>query len=197
MILRVFGLGLLGVWLLVNQPAYAADEQSVRQFASQLADEAIDILKDEELSKTGKQRRIEELFDSRVDVEWVAKFVLGKYWREASDEQKKSYVENYRAFVLKHYASKLTDYSDQQYEIQSARPEGDEGEFLVSMEIMNPDEPNVILNYRLREVDGALKIYDIIVEGVSMITTQRSEFGSVISRKGLDYLIDALGKKAA
>jgi phospholipid transport system substrate-binding protein len=185
----------LALCLLILPVTAHATESDVRSFADSLAQEALTIVKNEELSKTGKQRRLEDLFTTRVDVEWVARFVLGKYWRTASEEQQKAYLDNYRRFVVSHYSDRLTDYNEQQYTIKSVRAENDK-EYVVSMEIINPGEANVLLDYRVRDTDTGYKIYDIIVEGVSMITTQRSEFDSVISRNGLDYLIDALAKKA-
>ncbi|MAR56047.1 MAG: hypothetical protein CMM93_02590 [Rickettsiales bacterium] len=172
-----------------------ADEAQVRQFADDLAQEALTVVKNDNLSEKGKQAELENLFSNRVDVEWVAQFVLGKYWRTASEEQKAAYLENYRKFVISHYSSKLTSYTNQDYKINDVRQESDD-EYLVSMEVTQPGEPNVVMDYRVRQTGAGFKIYDIVVEGVSMITTQRSEFSSVISRNGLDYLIDALAKKA-
>lgn len=189
---------LLGVVLVVFSvsSAYAADVNGVKAFADKLARSTLVVVKDESLSGIGKQERLEDLFRDAVDIPWVAKFVMGKYWRTASDAQKKAYLKSYEKFVLKNYTSKLTDYSGQEYKILNTRTD-DDGEYLLTMELVNDNEPNVLMDYRIRRVGSSYKIFDIVVEGVSMITTQRSEFGSVISSKGLDFLIGALEKKAA
>lgn len=177
-------------------PAYAANPDEVSQFADKLAGTALEIVKDESTSKAEKQTKLEALFRDYVDIPFVARFVLGKHWRTATPEQQQAYLTNYEAFVLKNYTARLTNYTGQTYKILGARDEGD-GEYLLTMELNNKDEPNVMVDYRVRAQDGGgYKIMDIIVEGVSMITTQRSEFGSVVNRNGLDGLINALGKKA-
>lgn len=172
--------------------AVAADE--VTQFADGLAQQALNIAKSDE-AKPAKQAKLETLFKQNVNIKWVAQFVAGKHWRTASAEQKADYLKYYEAFLLKNYASKLTDYSGQSYKIIGSRDEGD-GESVLTMELINTGEPNVMLDYRIRKEGSAYQVIDIVVEGVSMITTQRSEFGSVISQKGFDFLISALKKKS-
>lgn len=175
-------------------PANANDK--VKQFADSLASQALDIAKSSGVSVAAKQKNLETLFRKNVDIPWIAKFVAGKHWRRADAAQKKAYTKNYEAFVLKNYASKLTEYSGQSYKIKKIRNEGD-GEYLLTMELINKGQPNVMLDYRVRTVGSGYKIIDIVVEGVSMITTQRADFGSVISNKGFDFLVSALKKKAS
>ena len=97
------------------------------------------------------------------------------------------------------YASRFTEYTSGSFKITSTRDDGD-GEFFVSMEV-STGEPNsepVFVDYRVREASGKNKfaVFDIIVEGVSMITTQRSEFASVITNHDVDYLISQMASKA-
>lgn len=193
----------LGKWLWVcvlccwAGAAWAEKETEVKAFADNLAQSALDIVTKKELSAAEKQRKLERLFDNHVDIDWVSRFALGRYWRTASEEQRRAYQRNYKEFVLKYYTDRLTDYTGQEYRITEVRTTSEEeGEYLLSMELVNTNEPNMLVDYRIREDGDRLKIYDIIIEGVSMITTQRSEFNSVIANKGLDYLIDALQKKA-
>lgn len=168
----------------------------VKSFATDLADKALIITKDTKQTKAQKQTALENLFQSHVDIPWVAKFVLGKYWRTATPQQQQDYLKNYQAFILKTYTSKLTDVTGGNYVVKQVRPDQTEGEFVLTMELKPEGEPSVMMDYRIREAKDGRKIFDIIVEGVSMITTQRSEFSSVVNNKGLDFLIEALAKKA-
>lgn len=182
---------LIGV-ITLSSPALANDK--VRNFADSLAQQALNIAKSD-AATAAKQSKLEHLFRSNVDIAWIAKFVAGKHWRSATAKQRVDYLKHYEAFLLKNYASRLTDYSGQSYEITSIRDEGD-SEYVLAMELINVGEPNVVIDYRIRNSGSTHKVIDIVVEGVSMITTQRSEFGSVISQKGFDFLISALKKKA-
>jgi phospholipid transport system substrate-binding protein len=99
--------------------------------------------------------------------------------------------------LLKHYTSRFSDYSSGGFKVTNSRDDG-EGEYTVSMQIIPPDsnEP-VLVDYRVRKDNGSYKIFDVIVEGVSMITTQRSEFASVLNSEGIDALIGKLGTMGA
>jgi phospholipid transport system substrate-binding protein len=145
-------------------------------------------------SKEQKQAQIEKIFSSNIDIAWVGRFVMGRYWRQANDQQKALYLKKYERFLVKHYASRFADYTSGTFKVTDTRDDGN-GEFTVSMEIDSPErqgaEP-ILVDYRVRNSGGGFKIFDVIVEGVSMITTQRSEFSSVIGQHGIDYLIENL-----
>lgn len=168
----------------------------VKSFADNLASQALAVIRNNDLDKEAKQESLKTLFDSHVDIAWVGRFVLGKHWRAATPDQQAAYMTNYKTFILENYTSKLTNYTGQKYLIKSARTDGEAGEYLLTMELVNDAEPSVMIDYRIRKTGNDFKIFDIIVEGVSMITTQRSEFGSVVANKGLPFLIDALAKRA-
>lgn len=173
-----------------------ASEAGAKAFASRLADDAITIIQNSNLSKSGKQNKLEQLFSKSVDLQWVAKFVLGKHWRAATKQQRQDYLAYYETFVIRNFTGKLTDYSNQSYDIKQTRPDGEKGEYLITFEVQSPNEPPVYMDYRIRQNGNQYQIFDIIIEGVSLITTQRSEFNAVVDRNGLDYLIAALEKRA-
>lgn len=179
--------------------AFAAQAQDVAKakvFIDTVANQVIAIVKDDKASTDAKQKKIEALFDDKVDINYVAKFVLGKHWRGATPEQQTAYMAAYKPFIMKNYAGKLTKYSGQTYQLKAPREDSDA--VVVTMEIVDPSNTTVLVDYRLREEGaGAYKIIDISVEGVSLLTTQRSEFDSIVSNKGVDGLIEALKKQVA
>ena len=152
--------------------------------------------KNESFSRAEKQSKIESLFSDKVDITFVAKFVLGKNWRTASPAQQQDYIAAYRPFILKNYASKLAKYSGQTYTLKNAHADGDAS--VVTMEINDPKGgQNIIVDYRLRGDERSFKIVDITVEGVSLLSTQRSEFNGIVERKGVDGLVAALKQQVA
>lgn len=178
-------------------PAQAANPEKASKYIETLADQALDIIKKSD-SKNAKQQKLERLFADNVDIDWVGRFVMGRYWRKATDEQKNRYLKAYKDFVLSHYASRFTDYTSGDYEITGTSAKED-GEFLVNMALVNPKnpgEPPVLVDYRVRAGKSSFQVFDVIVEGVSMITTQRSEFSAVVAKGGIDHLIKQLETKA-
>lgn len=188
---------LIAAVTLAGSSALAKESASdAKNFVDSVAAEVLKIVKDDSADKDAKAKKIETLFEQKVDINFVAKFVLGKNWRDASEKQRTDYIAAYKPFILKNYASRLTRYSGQTYTLKNPRSDGDSS--MVTMEIVDPNGQNVVVDYRLSaNGNGSYKILDIIVEGVSLLTTQRSEFNAIVDRKGVDGLIEALKKQVA
>lgn len=181
--------------VLVSTPMLAASPDAAKAFVDGFASKVLAIVSNSSGSRSDKQAQIETLFSDKVDIDYIAKFVLGPSWRTATAAQQAAYVAAYKPFILKNYSGRLTKYSGQTYTLKGARSEGDTA--YVTMLINDPDGQNITLDYRLRETGGSFKITDITVEGVSLLNTQRSEFKSVVNSKGIDGLIEALEKQVA
>lgn len=175
-------------------PAHAGSPADAQKFIDGVASSVLDVIKTKDSTAT-KMGKLESIFSNAVDIPYVGKYVLGRHWNSATPEQQKAYLAAYQPFVIKNYAGKLTKYSGQNYKLKNAR--GDDGQYVVTMEIVDPGNPSVFVDYTMREDAKAYKVIDIAVEGVSLRATQRSEFNSIVNSKGIDYLISALQKQAA
>lgn len=175
----------------VATPAIAANPAGAKAFIDKVAGQVLAIVKNEAASTAQKQAKLESLFTDKVDINFVAKFVLGKHWRTATPKQQQEYIAAYRPFILKNYAGRLAKYSGQTYTLKNARDDGDAS--VVTMAIHDTNGQDVLVDYRIK----GDKIVDIMVEGVSLLTTQRSEFNGIVENKGIDGLIEALKKQVA
>ena len=179
-------------------PAAAAPSQNggaAQTYVDGLAQQVLAIVKDSNTDKAERSKKIETLFADKVDMDFIAKFVLGKAWRTATPEQQQAYIAAYKPFLLKNYASRLAKYSGQTYSLKKTRNDGNAS--VVTMEIQDSNGQAFLVDYRLREQNGGFKVLDIVVEGVSLLSTQRSEFASIIDQKGIDGLTEALKKQVA
>ena len=185
----------------VPQAAQAAGTDEASKYIQSVGDQALGIISDKAASKEAKQAKLSGLFGNAVDFQWVGRFVLGRYWKQVTDAQKNRYVTEYQKFLLLNYTSRFTDYTSGTFRVTNSRDDGD-NEFTVSTQMQagggegSKGEP-VLVDYRIRKNASSFKIFDVIVEGVSLLTTQRTEFSSVINDKGIDYLIDQLASKSA
>jgi phospholipid transport system substrate-binding protein len=161
-----------------------------RVFVTKVADEVLAAIK-----KGGDEKDITSslrgVFNNYVDLPWVSNFVLGRHARSATQVQKQRFVASYKEFMTKSYASRLKNYSGETYQITSQRNLGDSKAEL-RMSVNRKEGAPILIDYKIHKVGKDFKIYDMAVEGISLITTQRSEFGTIIERKGLDALIMAL-----
>ncbi len=190
------------VLLLVFQPFAAgatetASDEAV-QFVKKLGDDAVTILSTPDVADEERKQRYRKLLDQGFAVNTIGRFVVGRHWRTATPEQRATYLALYRSFVLDTYTSRLDGYSGQTFKVLKALPINAK-DTLVSTEVTSgkSGSPSIRVDYRVRSRNGTLKIVDVVVEGISLIATQRSEFASVISRDGFDGLIELLRSHAA
>ena len=179
-------------------PSMAGNEEQASKYIENLAGKTLEIIQTKQ-NRDVKKDRLEKLFAGSVDIDWVGKFVMGRYWHKATDDQKKRYLKAYRDFVIGHYATRFSEYSSGKFTITGTSKLSDEDEYLINMQLDDSGTTNgepVLVDYKVRKAEKSFLVFDVIIEGVSMITTQRSEFASVITRNGLDYLIDQLANKS-
>jgi phospholipid transport system substrate-binding protein len=123
------------------------------------------------------------LFHSDFDGPGIARFVLGRYWRGASEQEQQEFLKLFEDYVVFVYGTRLSSFNGETFKVRGSRT--DESGTIVSTDILSPrGEAPVKVDWRLVTDHGAFKINDIIVEGISMMVTQRSEFASVIQRHG-------------
>lgn len=181
--------------LLFQPAAFAAEtkEQAALALVKNIGDEAVATLADTSLSDEQKQDRFEKFLDSSFDMNRIGRFVLGQYWREASETQQSEFLKVFRDYMVTSYADKIGSYSGENLEIKDATSLNDK-ESLVHSLITRPNGPPIKLDWRVRSTDQGAKIVDVIIEGISMAQTHRSEFASVVSQPGVgvDGLINKL-----
>lgn len=138
---------------------------------------------------------VDTIVTPHVDVEQVARSVLGKHWRGASDAQRQRFTEEFRRLLLRMYSIQVTEYTAIEIVYQPAQIASSGTEAVVPTRVALPDRQPIPIDYRLRNRDGAWKVYDIVVDGISLISTYRSTFSEEVNRNGFDGLIARLAEK--
>lgn len=175
----------------------SAPVASAQTYVDKVAADVLKLVQDEKVAGDAKKQQLNKMFADVVDVPYVARFVLGRNWRTASAAQQQAYLAAYGPFLINNYVARLSKYTGQSYKITGSRADGEDT--VVNMDLLDPNGPPVKVDYRVHadaKATGGFKVIDIIVEGVSLLATQRSEFNSVVNSKGIDFLIEALKKKA-
>ena len=140
---------------------------------------------------------VDKYITPHVDLLGVSKLVLGKHWRSASDAQRDRFIAQFHILMLRTYATAVTSYNGIQIEYLPMREEPREGFATVRTLIPRAGGEGVTVDYRLHCGAGVWKLFDVIIAGVSMVTTYRSAFAAEVNKSGLDGLIDSLEKKNA
>lgn len=198
-------LAALSLGLVMMQPAAAVPEAEViagaEQFIESLADEAINTLTTDNLTTDARRDGFREMLNDGFAVNGIARFVMGRYWRQASDEQRDEYLALFEQVIVSVWADRFTEYSGQRFEIvesamaQSAR--SDEQATLVRTLFWTAPDAPVRIDWRVASNGELYKITDVLIEGVSMAQTYRDEFASVMRRDGVSGLISDLRERSS
>mgnify|MGYP006148669351 FL=1 len=171
-----------------------ANFEAEEKFVSNFADNAISILSNESLNASQKNIQFTELVMSSIDMNLISKFVLSKYWKLATDDQKKEYLAAFKQYFISSYANKLDQYSGEKVVIVSSNAA--KKFVIVKSNIVRDgtDTLKIELDWRLLTRDGQTKIIDLSIEGISLIIAQREEFQSFLANNdnNLDTLINKL-----
>ncbi len=169
--------------------------EQARQFIQDLGDRAIKSLTGKELTIQERRNRFEQMFVEDFDYGRIGKFVLGRFRRGAIVEDIERYLKLFKSTIVSTYAARFGEYNHEQFKATSGRVADDKGtSMIVSSQIVRPNDSKVMIEWHLYEnKQKVLKIYDVVVEGVSMALTQRSEFTGILqSKNGIKGLIEEL-----
>jgi phospholipid transport system substrate-binding protein len=177
---------LTSLFVLMATPCWAAppivNPADPVAFMNQLWDRAVEVLNNKS-DPNIRRARFRQLFHDDFDCPGIARFVLGRYWRSASEDEQKEFVQAFEDYVVLVYTARLSNFGGETFKVRGSRNDGDGA--IVSTEIVPPGGTSPLhIDWRLVTDNGVYKINDVIVEGVSMMVTQRSEFASVVQRHG-------------
>lgn len=175
----------------VSSGAAQTSPQAAAQFMQNLSQQALGILGNQSITLAEREAQVRKLLDANFDLHLIGRYVLGPAWRKASPEQQETYLQLFREWVLRTYSRRLGGYTGQTFEIVGAKPLG-QTDAIVDTKISRPSGPPILAGWRVRNTNGRFMILDVMVQGVSMVVTQRSEFRTVVGRNGIDGLIEIL-----
>jgi len=188
--------------LILNASISSATEKEAIDFVNDLAARAIEITKSSTLSDHAKEEKLTNIFLKAVDTRFIAKFALAKYWRTITPVQQDTYANLYSQYLVGMYVPNFRKYTGNVVTVTNAK-EVRENDYIVQTVLgSGTNEQNIQISYMMKKAPNGIekfKIYDIIAEGVSLITTQRDEIGSIMTDNNgnFDNLLELLKQKTA
>jgi phospholipid transport system substrate-binding protein len=188
---------LRGAWILVALVAcvtMAAPLSATAQdisgeastFVQALGNQTLQVVTDKSLTSADREQRFHDIFAASFDVPAIASFVLGRYRRTATDEQKAEFETLFESMIVRTYVNRFSQYKGEPFVVVASRKEEGENHAIVTTSIAQSGGAAQAfkIDWRVLKPQGTLKIVDVIVEGVSMSLTQQQEFSAVIQRNG-------------
>lgn len=183
--------------LAVPLRAARADCPGAEAFIAQAADRTLGVLNAPGTDDARRLAGMNQLLFELADLPLIARLVLGRHWRSASEAQRQAYLDAFRTYALDSLARRFARLGGGVGYRLLGRCVADGTDALIPIEVTLPNRTDPVrIEWRVRETDGAYRLIDVAVEGVSLVVSNRSEFDSVVNRQGLDALIGQIQGKA-
>lgn len=139
---------------------------------------------------------VREIVLPHFDFDLMSRWVLGRYWRQATPEQRRQFVDEFRTLLVRSYAGALLEYSDEDISFPPSPEVAEDAEKATVRSMVGSERQDPIpINYSLRRRDGDWKVYDVKVDGISLVINYRSTFANQIRDDGMDAVISDLQQR--
>jgi phospholipid transport system substrate-binding protein len=190
-------LALLGIFIAVN---VAAQEAGPDQLVQKVTEEVLASIKNDKQLAAGDKSKALKLAEEKVlphiDFDRAVRLAVGRAWQQATPEQQKQLSTEFRRMLVRIYSNAIEPYQGQTLKVLPSRGgKQDPEDTTVRAQFIRAGGQPLPLEFHARKTDSGWKIFDIVVEGVSLVLTYRSEFDAVVKQQGVDGLIKALAQK--
>ena len=173
--------------------------EAPNELISRLSDEVLERITSDPELRAGDPRRIDHLVDGivmpHVDFQRMTALAVGRPWRNATPEQRRQLMDLFRTLLIRTYSGALSQVGDQKVRMKPFRASPGDTDVIVRSEVLQPGREPVQLDYRMRKVDDAWKIYDVNVLGIWLVETYRTQFAQETAGGGVEALISSLEEK--
>ena len=178
--------------------AGGATENSAEEVVRSTTEQVLDVLRKEGDGLKGDSQRVYQLIDELILPHFnfvkMSRWVLGRHWRKASKEQQQAFTVQFQGLLVRTYSQALVDYKDQKIEVLPMKSEAT-GPVIVRSRIVQAGGPPIPINYRMSLQNDQWKVFDVSIDGVSLVINYRASFNQEIRRNGIDGLIKRLATK--
>lgn len=181
----------------ISAHAQEAPDELVRRSTNEI----LAAIKGDKDLQAGDAKKIEKLAEEKIipffNFTRMTQLAVGRNWRDASDAQKKTLIDEFRTLLLRTYSTSLSQYRNQTIDVKPLKVSAAENEVVVKTNVNQPGGQPIPIDYSLEKSKDGWKVYDVLIDGVSLVTNYRSSFNSEIQKSGIDGLIKSLADRNA
>ncbi len=189
------GITALSAALAMPQASTAATTDQAVGLVNKIVGELLQVVKGSQ-SEAQALRRFEQIFVSYGDVPVIARSVLGQPWRSTTSAQQSAFVTAFRGYLARKYGKQFREFRDASVRVTGAVDRGDKG-IVVSSQMTYGGRPPIAVDWQVSDRSGQLKMFNLFIEGVSMLSTERNEVRALLeaNRNNVDALIADLQRR--
>ena len=180
-------------------PLASAAQEAPDALVKRVTDEVLAIIKADKDLQSGNTRKIVELAEQKVlphfDFARMTRLAVGRNWQQASDAQKEQLVKEFRTMLVRTYSNSLTQYREQKIDVKPLKASPQDQEVTVRTAIIQQGGPPIPIDYAMAKSGAEWKVYDVVIDGASLVTTYRGSFNDQIQKGGIDGLVKTLQER--
>ncbi len=180
-------------------PVLAAEVLAPDALARSVTDEVLSIIRADKDIQSGNHKKVLDLVESKVAPHFhfvrMTQLAMGRNWRQASAEQQKQLVQEFRTLLVRTYTSAFTQYKNQTVEYRPPRMAATDTDVVVQSLIKQPSGQPVAIDYSMEKTAMGWKVYNVKIEGISLVENYRNTFNTEVQKSGVDGLIRSLAEK--
>ncbi len=168
---------------LLSLSAARADLDTAKVFVQDTANETLAFLNNKDVPIDTKKKEFEAIIDKNFNLKTIAKFVLARHWKQADEADRDEFISLFKTSMSSTYVNRFDEYQVDHIEVYDARDESDGG-IMVQSKVSRPEGQDVRVDWKVFEKDGQFRVYDVLLDGISMSISLRSEYAAVIQKGG-------------
>ena len=180
-------------------PAVAAAQETPDALVKRTADEILTIIKADKDIQNGNSAKVVELAEQKVlphfDFERMTRLAVGRNWSQANDAQKQGLVKEFRTLLVRTYSSSLSQYRNQTIDVKPTKLAPADKDATVRSAVIQQGGPPIPIDYAMEKTDSGWKVYDVVIDGASLVTTYRGTFNDQVQKGGIDGLVKTLQER--
>jgi len=181
--------------------AFVSAQESPDALVKKNTTEVLAAIKADKDLAAGNQKKIEKLAEEKIlplfNFVRMTQLAVGRNWKDASDAQKKSLIDEFRTLLVRTYSTSLTQFRNQTIDVKPTKMVASDTEVVVKTQIVQPGGQPIPIDYSMEKSGDSWKVYDVLIDGVSLVTNYRSSFNTEIQKSGIDGLIKSLSDRNA
>lgn len=180
-------------------PALAAAQEAPDALVKRTTDELLAIVKTDKDLAAGNRDKVVALAEEKVlphfDFERMTRLAVGRNWNQASDAQKQALVKEFRTLLVRTYSSSISAYRNQTIDVKPTRLAAGDKDATVRTAVIQQGGPPIPIDYSMQKTDAGWKVYDVVIDGASLVTTYRGTFNDQVQKGGIDGLLKTLQER--
>ena len=194
-------LRILATLLAALAPLAAFAQEAPDALVRRIGEEVLAIVKSDKDVQAGNSQKVVALAEQKVlphfDFTRMTRLAVGRNWQQATPEQREALTKEFRTLLVRTYSNSISQYRNQKFVVSPMRADAADKDVVVHSAVMQDNGPQIPIDYRMEKEGSDWKVYDVVIDGASLVTTYRGSFNDQIQKGGIDGLVKTLRERNA